>query len=53
MFQAAGRVAGLILKIQRDARRTRQLDLDQMRIRRAVDIGFDQMDGMGDPFAQR
>ncbi len=49
MLQAAGRVAGLVLQVDVDARKAGQAHRNQVGIGRAVVIGFDLADGRRHP----
>ena len=53
MFEAPGRVGRLVLEIKVDAGsgKARQVDPDEMRIGGAVEISFNQPNGVGDPIA--
>ncbi len=51
VLEAAGGMAGLVLEIQINARETGQLQRNQVGVGRAVEIGFDLLDGVGHPIA--
>ena len=53
MLEAAGRVGRLVLEIKVDAGsgKARQVDPDEMRVGGAVEISFNQANGVGDPIA--
>ena len=51
MLETAGRMARLILEIEIDARKARQIERNEMRVGRAIEVGLDLVNGVGRPVA--